>query len=264
MFWCLVSCLPGDKSMPVPVRALYVHHRFSPDRHDNNLALLELARPLHFNPALIHLCLPTKDFSENILMHSGRAGISGRRGVRRTQKLVYMTLDECRSQLNVSHPLSNKMFCMRRQNGALGNQPRVKRSPNGPSGNQNGTQGSPNQPLENRNGSQEKLNEQTVNQNQSQKRQNGAENSASSKGHGRARSEVSGGKCGGLLPGTPVASVEQGTAFLTGLFISSTADCEGGGLVFIKLSRYLNWIKPRLEAAEDHMTTQVLQYPENR
>lgn len=250
--------------MPVPVRTLHVHHRFRRDHHDNNLVLLELARPLHFNPALIHLCLPTKDFSENILMHSGRAGITGRRGVSRNQKLVYMTLDECRSQLNVSHPLSNKMFCMRRQNGALGNQNRVKRSPNGPSGNQNGTQGSPNQPSQNLNGAQKKLNEQTVNRNQSQKRKNGAQNSAGSKSHGAARSEVSGGKCGGLLPGTPVASVERGTAFLTGLLMSSTADCEGGGLVFIKLSRYLNWIKPRLEAAEDHTTTQVLQYPENR
>ncbi|XP_073351591.1 protein Z, vitamin K-dependent plasma glycoprotein b [Pagrus major] len=254
----------GDKSMPVPVQALYVHHRFRPDHHDNNLALLKLARPLHFSPTLIHLCLPTKDFSENILMHSGREGISERRGVSRTQELVYMTLDECRSQLNVSHPLSNKMFCMKRQNGVLGNQNRVKRSPNGPLGNQNGTQGSLNQTLENQNGAQEKLNEQTVNQNQSQKRQNGAENSTSSKSHVGARSEVSSGKCGSLLPGTPVASVEQGTAFLTGLLMSSTADCDGGGLVFIKLSRYLNWIKPRLEAAENQMTTQVVQYPENR
>lgn len=256
-----ISCLLGDenKKVLVPVRAMYVHDRFRADHHDNDLVLLELAHPLPFSPALIHLCLPAKDFCENILMHSGRMGVAQRRGGGRTPELVYMTLDECRRQLNVSHPLSNKMFCMRSPNGpspALG-------SPNGPSGSQNG--------------SQERVNVHTVNQNQTQNgaqgTPNGAENNTRSRpevqkpAEGRSTSEVSARRCGGLLPGTPVATVERGTVFVTGLLMSSSSGCEdsgGGGLVFTKLSRYLGWIRPRLEAAEGHMTPQVSQYPEER
>ncbi|XP_051282992.1 protein Z, vitamin K-dependent plasma glycoprotein b [Dicentrarchus labrax] len=286
--------VPGNEKMRVPVRALYVHNRFRPDHHDNDLVLLKLVRPLHFSPALIHLCLPTKDFSENVLMHPGRMGIAERRGVSRTQKLVYMTLDECRSQLYVSHPLSNKMFCMRSPNGPLGNQNRVQRSLNGHLGNQNGaqgmqnrslgnqndtrgnsngTRGNQNRPLGNHNGPQERLDEHTMNQNPNRApgTPNGAENSGSSKRHdhehsaggGSLRSEVRDRQCGNQLPGTPVATVDRGTAFLTGLLTSSAPGCNGG-LVFTKLSRYLAWIKPRLEDAEDHMTPQVSQYPESR
>ncbi|KAI3366180.1 hypothetical protein L3Q82_010007, partial [Scortum barcoo] len=69
----------GDEKMTVPVKALYIHSNFHKGHHDNDLVLLELARPLRFSPALIHLCLPTKDFCENILMHSGRTGIAKRR-----------------------------------------------------------------------------------------------------------------------------------------------------------------------------------------
>lgn len=157
-------------------------------------------------------------------MHSGRMGITKRQGVSRTQELVYMTLDECHSQLKASHPLSNKMFCME-QNGAAGRQ-------NEPLGNQNGVQ----------------------NQNQTQYgvpgKPNGAENSSKIQNHEFSAADSSPmsktRQCGHLLPGTPVATVDRGTVFLTGLLISSSTDCDGGGLVFTKLSRYLGWIKRRL------------------
>ncbi|XP_034410251.1 protein Z, vitamin K-dependent plasma glycoprotein b [Cyclopterus lumpus] len=245
----------GNEKTLIPVRALYVHNGFRTDQQDNDLALLELAHPLSFGPAAIHLCLPDKDFSENILMHSGRSGVTTSRGSGRTQELVYMTLDECRVQSNVSHPLSNKMFCMRSQDGPSGNQ-------NGPLGNQSG-------PLRNLSQAQERLVGLTVDQNQNPAH-NGTENYNKSKiqnqqsleSDRRSRSEVSARRCGGLPPGTAVATVERGTAFLTGLLMSSPSSCDG--LVFSKLSRYLSWIRPRLEAAEDHMTTQVHQYPEHR
>ncbi|XP_042368788.1 protein Z, vitamin K-dependent plasma glycoprotein b [Plectropomus leopardus] len=213
-----------DDLVVVPVRAVHVHDRFRPGHHDNDLALLELVGPLRFGPTLRHLCLPTKDFCENILMHSGTTGAAGR-----TRDLVYMTLDECRAQLNVSHPLSNKMFCMRRQNSVQG-------SPNGHTAYQN------------RSGARETPNR--------------AENYHSS----RSEPSVSARPCGGLLPGTPVATEERGTAYVTGLLMSSSSGCQDGtgGLVFTKLSRYLSWIRPRLEEAKDHMTPQVNQYPERR
>uniref|UniRef100_UPI003AACDC1F vitamin K-dependent protein Z-like n=1 Tax=Centroberyx gerrardi TaxID=166262 RepID=UPI003AACDC1F len=292
----------------VSVQALFIHSRFRRDRRDDDLVLLQLARPLTFGPALSHLCLPTKDFSENVLMRSGRTGLAGGRPDGRTtsdpRSLAYVTLDECRSQLNVSHPISNKMFCMRSQNGGgrqnqgerhndkrlqtgTERQGRALRSTNSHQ-RQNGGQGSPNGTLESRNGAQmsqngrqgqngtlksqngaerhdeiekrngRRLQTETENQNRSAI-QNGRQNP--SEAGGGSRSEVSGGWCG-LLPGTPVATAERGTVFLTGLLISSPADC--GGLVFTKLSRYLAWIRQRLELAEDHMTSQVSQYPEER
>ncbi|XP_068612364.1 protein Z, vitamin K-dependent plasma glycoprotein b [Brachionichthys hirsutus] len=204
----------GDK-MLFRVKAFYIHENFRTNHHGNDLSLLELASPLPLSPTLIHLCLPTKDFCENILMHSGKVGVTKRRGTSPTQTLSYMTLDECRGQLNVSHPLSNKMFCMRR------NQNEAPERPNGPGVGRNAT----------------------------------GSKAQASPGDGSR-------PCGGLLPGTPVATLNHGTAFLTGLLMSSTADC--GGAVFTKVSRYLRWIKPRLAAAEDHMTPQERQYPEYR
>uniref|UniRef100_A0A3P8SLP8 Protein Z, vitamin K-dependent plasma glycoprotein b n=1 Tax=Amphiprion percula TaxID=161767 RepID=A0A3P8SLP8_AMPPE len=257
--------LTGNRKILLPVQALFLHNRFQADRHDNDLAFLQLDGALPFGPALIHLCLPTKDFSENILMHPGRTGIAKRltwdqnQNQSQNQDLVYMTLDECRRQLNVSHPLSNKMFCMKNQ--PSGNQHRTQQSLNRshsrsqvPSGNHNETQrpGGP---------SGHWIQNQT--QNQTQNAQNGSHSlGRTSKFQNQEPSPLeprseAGRSCDGLLPGTPVATVERGTAFLTGLLMSSSS----GGFVFTKLSRYLNWIQPRLEAAESHMTSQVSQYP---
>lgn len=251
----------GNHETFVPVQALYVHDRFRSQHHDNNLALLELAGPLPFGPALIQLCLPTKDFSENVLMHSGRTGVLKDTGAERNQDLVYMTLEECRSQMNFSHPLSNKMFCMRRQDGAE-------------TGNQNHVGGRPASGHQNKNlRSHHRDHKALGNQNLVQRRQNQTQtsgvqfnrtenhNSSSPEGAGRPRTGVGASQCGDPLPGAPVATVEQGTAFLTGLMMSSGCD-DRGGLAFTKLSRYLSWIRPRLEAAEGHMTPQAREYPE--
>ncbi|KAK1876328.1 Venom prothrombin activator porpharin-D [Dissostichus eleginoides] len=114
----------GDRKTLVAVRSLYIHERFCEHCRDDDLVLLELSRPLTFGPALSHLCLPpARDFSENILMHSGRTGVAGEK------TLVYKTLDECRRNMNVSNLLSNKMFCMGGLNeGQEGGQRRPKRA----------------------------------------------------------------------------------------------------------------------------------------
>lgn len=231
--------------MFVPVRALYVHSRYRRDHHDNNLALLELAVPLSFGPTLIHLCLPTKDFCENILMQSGRTGMATKRGLSEPEELVYMSLDECRSQLNMSHPLSNKMFCMTTLWKPSGTQrgPETQEE-GGPREEQNRTQESQSRA----GGTPEAGNHISI--------------SPPSKDHGCSGSEVSRRHCDRRLTGTPVATAEHGTVFATGLLMSSSVRCDSDGLVFTKLSRYLNWIQPRLEAAEDHMTPQVSLYPE--
>ncbi|XP_034037352.1 uncharacterized protein LOC117520127 [Thalassophryne amazonica] len=366
----------------VRIQALYLHNRFSRDHHDNDLAVLQLDRPLTFGPALFHLCLPTKDFSENILMHSGRAGLTAGHPNGQSQELVYITLDECRNQLNVTHPLSNKMFCMRSQNGPVRNQDRLSpsrpvgnrdrpspsrpvgnrerpspsrpvgnrerpshsgpggnrdrpshsrpggnrgrpsqsgpvgnrdrpsqsgpvgnqdqltpsglvmnkpRTPGGsnrplgfqnqttdkqnrPVGNQDNTQLTPNGPVGTQNevqggpfGPLEKQNHNLGKPTGSLETQNGGHWNANvsmrtpNRPHGlmdTSRSKVSSGQSSNLLPGSPVATEEKGTAFLTGLLISSSTDgSREDGLVFAKVSRYLDWIRLRLEVTEGHMTS---------
>ncbi|KAK2857211.1 hypothetical protein Q5P01_005946 [Channa striata] len=268
----------GNPKTLTPVRDLDIHERFRTHHHDNDLALLELTSPLPFGPNLIQLCLPTKDFSENILMHSGRTGVFKQTGATENQDLVYMSLDECRSQLNISHPLSNKMFCMRRENGATGNQSGAQESetapsrnrnelhrmghhraqrPHGPSRNQNGTPRSLRQHLGTRHGIQRMLDRDLENGNQSQTQfgVRGMPNEAEKLNRSVQDASEDIGRGCGLLSGAPVATVEQGTAFLTGLMISSSSECDNeGGLVFTKLSRYLSWIKPKLESAEGQVT----------
>ncbi|XP_028998953.1 protein Z, vitamin K-dependent plasma glycoprotein b [Betta splendens] len=248
----------------VPVQALYIHNRFRTDHLDNDLALLELAAPLPFGPDLIQLCLPTKDFSENVLMHSRRMGVIEEKEGGQNQDLVYMTLDECHSQLNVSYPLTNKMFCMTRQKrmqgtGLKGNQNSDVRNRNGLHGTgpnkaqrPHGHSGSPR-------GHKRMMDEHPENRGHNHTGHTGGQDvSHGSEAHNSSIHKAS--EDGDLLPGTPVATVEHGTAYLTGLMISPPAD--SGGLVFTKLSRYLSWIRPSLEAAENNMTPQVSEYPE--
>ncbi|KAK5847414.1 hypothetical protein PBY51_016541 [Eleginops maclovinus] len=312
----------GNKEL-VAVRALYIHGRFREHHRDDDLALLELTSPLNFGPDLTHLCLPpAKDFSENILMHSGRKGVAG------AKRLVYKTLDECRRSVNVSHPLSNKMFCMGgqdgagggqnqadgrqkgrqdgaggrqegfggRQDGAGGRQDGARGRQEGAGGRQDGAGGRQDGARGRQDGARGRLNQGEGRQNRPKRAQRSLNEHLGSHSGGeggrdgpdrdhegqnwhlrnpnstfRSLDEAFGNQngarwCGGLLPGTPVATVERGTAFLTGLLMTSS--CGGGdgrgGLVFTKLSRYLSWIRPRLKSIEGQITSQVQLYPEQR
>lgn len=203
------------------LRAIHLHPRFQAGRHDYNLAFLELSRPIKFGPSIIHLCLPAKDFCENVLMTSASAGITARPGDGRMQEATYVTLDECRAQLKPSHPVSNKMFCMKENPQArwvnLDVQDLAEKNPVGKS---------------------ERNNTEAV-------------------AHATLKT------CVPLLAGTPVATVDRGTIFLTGLLTSSPADCDSSGLVFTKLSRHLSWIQPKLDEAKNlEMVPQVNTYPE--
>lgn len=201
----------GNEKRHIPVTSVNLHNRFRRGDPDYDLAFLVLAQPLKFSHALINICLPTKDFCEKVLMHSGTKGITKRRGASQTQELGYMTLDQCRGQLNVSHRLSNKMFCMRRNNAA--------RRPEG------------------RFAKMEAGNSSEV--------QNVATKTR---------------RCSHLLPGMPVATVDRGTAYLTGLMKSPSSNCDGG-LVFTKISRYLSWIKMWMEELNNDMIPQMSQFP---
>ncbi|XP_060716219.1 protein Z, vitamin K-dependent plasma glycoprotein b isoform X1 [Tachysurus vachellii] len=157
-----------------------LHDRYLTSRPDDDLAFLELKEPITLGLVAIHLCLPEKDFSENILMKSDKEGVV----MGGENKPLYLSLDVCNSKLNLSFPLTNKMFCMEERKAEGSVQGRLK---------------------------QEKK------------------------------------ECD-LPSGSPVATVEGNTAFLTGLFLSQS-DCSQG-LVFTKVSRYLPWIRRLLVSTE--------------
>ncbi|TSK17790.1 Venom prothrombin activator porpharin-D [Bagarius yarrelli] len=167
-----------------------VHSRYSSGSPDDNLAFLELEEPISLGLGTIQLCLPEKDFSENILMKSGKEAVV----VGGANKPSYLSLDVCHSKLNLSFALTNKMFCMEEQEA-----------------------------------------EGTVQQRLKHKKK----------------------ECD-LLAGSPVATVEGNTAFLTGLFLSQS-DCSQG-LVFTKVSRYLPWIRKLLLSTEADMVREKLYF----
>lgn len=156
-----------------------LHTRYSTGNPNDDLAFLELKEPLALGLGTIQLCLPEKDFSENILMKSGKEGVVAGEA----SNALYLPLDVCHSKLNLSFSLTNKMFCMEERE---------------------------------------------------------AEGI-------RTRSQYKKKECD-LTSGSPVATVEGNTAFLTGLFLSQS-DCNQG-LVFTKISRYLPWIRKLLLSTE--------------
>ncbi|XP_061688415.1 protein Z, vitamin K-dependent plasma glycoprotein b [Syngnathoides biaculeatus] len=192
----------GTRDTTVSVKAFFIHKRYVPNHHDYDLALLELSSPLPLGPTLHHLCLPTKDFSENILMNSGKVGVAASMNQYLDHNLVYMSLDECRGQLKISFPLSNKMFCVAGWTG------------------------------------------KTVMHSQSSMQD-------TTNGSNTERSSATW-ECGGLPTAMPLATVEKGTAFLTGLLLVPPKGCQGDGLVFTKVSRHLVWIRQHLAVIESH------------
>ncbi|XP_077094227.1 protein Z, vitamin K-dependent plasma glycoprotein b [Siphateles boraxobius] len=165
-----VSLAVRDSSSALVVSSWTPHKHYS-SGPENDLAFLELKDPLPEHMSIVPLCLPEKDFSENILMRAGRGGV-----VMGGARHAYLSLDDCRDALNLTFLMTNKMFCMERQE-------------------------SESKPVE---------------------------------------CEV--------MSGSPVATVEGKTAFLTGLSLS-VGGCDKG-LVFTKLSRYLHWLRPLLHATE--------------
>uniref|UniRef100_A0A672MKQ9 Vitamin K-dependent protein Z-like n=1 Tax=Sinocyclocheilus grahami TaxID=75366 RepID=A0A672MKQ9_SINGR len=179
----LVFLSPVGRHSTVALRvSSWTPHKRYVSGAEDDLAFLELMEPFPQNTSIIPLCLPERDYSENILMRAGRKGV-----VMGGAGHSYLSLDDCHGSLNLTFLMTNKMFCM--QNRESDVSIRTKPMP-----------------------------------------------------------------CD-LKSGSPVASVEGKTAFLTGISLS-TGDCNHG-LVFTKLSRYLHWLRPLLHASEKDQQQQL-------
>nr|CCA64452.1 coagulation factor X [Plecoglossus altivelis] len=105
----------GDKAtnMRIQIHKIYIHSRYKNGLPGDDLALLRLSLPIPFGPTHFKVCLPTKDFCENILMSNGKEGVTGQpdKDPLASPLLAYLNHEDCK--LNLSHSLSNKMFCMK-------------------------------------------------------------------------------------------------------------------------------------------------------
>ncbi|XP_036396303.1 protein Z, vitamin K-dependent plasma glycoprotein b isoform X2 [Megalops cyprinoides] len=93
-----------------------IHKRYQADQPEHDLAFLQLQKSIRFSPTAFQICLPEKDFSENVLMRVGREGLLAGWEPAETKSspdiLSYMPLEECQTSYNLSIHLTNKMFCM--------------------------------------------------------------------------------------------------------------------------------------------------------
>ncbi|KAM6945720.1 protein Z, vitamin K-dependent plasma glycoprotein b [Aplochiton taeniatus] len=103
-------------AVSILVEARWIHAGFKGGLPQNDLVLLLLAQPLPLGPDLIPLCLPTKDFSENVLMRAQKTGMTGAPEPAASSSagphLTYLAPERC----HYRH-LSNKMFCMENPEG---------------------------------------------------------------------------------------------------------------------------------------------------
>ncbi|XP_051558051.1 protein Z, vitamin K-dependent plasma glycoprotein b [Myxocyprinus asiaticus] len=170
--------LGGYSNITLNAASWTPHKKYVSGQPEDDLAFLELQQPIPQEVGAVPLCLPEKDYSENILMRSGREGV-----VMGSASHSYLSLDDCRT-LNLTFLMTNKMFCMKKHKSGI--------------------------PM------RSKLLQERV-------------------------------TCS-VKSGSPVATVNGKTAFLTGISLASE-HCDDR-LVFTKLSRYLHWIRPLLRASE--------------
>lgn len=106
----LFLCSPAGRhsSAVLRVSSWTPHKRYASGPEDD-LAFLELQEPFTQNMSIIPLCLPEKDYSENILTRAGREGV-----VMGGATHSYLSLDDCRVALNLSFLMTNKMLCMQK------------------------------------------------------------------------------------------------------------------------------------------------------
>ncbi|XP_053311981.1 vitamin K-dependent protein Z [Spea bombifrons] len=104
----------------IKVKDHSIHMRYLEKTGDNDIALLKLQSNIEFDNYTLPICIPQKDFAENVLIHSNNSIVSGW-----TQgsdldlapfefPATYSEKENCESALNVTQ--TNRMFCGVSQN----------------------------------------------------------------------------------------------------------------------------------------------------
>ncbi|XP_075924304.1 coagulation factor X-like isoform X4 [Petromyzon marinus] len=101
----------------VPIKNIVVHSRYDPITFDNDIALLQLERPLNFSRLVLPACLPERDFADKVLVEE-QSRISGwgslhHRGIKATvlQIAEVPFVDTLRCKESSSSLVTKNMFC---------------------------------------------------------------------------------------------------------------------------------------------------------
>lgn len=87
----------------------FTHQSFTEETYNYDIALVKLADPISFTPYVIPICLPDKEFSENILMKQQSGLISGFGD-------VHNTAEKGNKLLQLSVPFIDQKKCIRFSN----------------------------------------------------------------------------------------------------------------------------------------------------
>ncbi|XP_039600573.1 protein Z, vitamin K-dependent plasma glycoprotein b [Polypterus senegalus] len=105
----------GTKRQTLLTDNIFVHPKHSNNREDNDLAVIRLKTPVHFTKNAIPICIPEKDFAENVLM-LGNVGVFSSWVISKENKeslmstrVPYLDLETCQGFHNIT--ITNKMFC---------------------------------------------------------------------------------------------------------------------------------------------------------
>ncbi|XP_069493270.1 vitamin K-dependent protein Z [Ambystoma mexicanum] len=112
----------------ISVYQAHTHRRYSKEKDEHNIALLHLSKPIKYSNSCLPICIPEKDFAEQVLMPEQAGTVSGWRiqdegglGESPLQLQAYFLQKEmCEAMLNISQ--TNRRFCGRTQdlvNGTL-------------------------------------------------------------------------------------------------------------------------------------------------
>lgn len=120
------TCIPSgkrrtnsDEGQTFYVKLIHYHPRYVRDRPENDLAVIELPGRITFNPSVVAVCLPEKDFAESILMSGDFPAVvtgwkeptqaSSFQGQLTINQLVYSKLPQCME--TYPNLMTNKMGC---------------------------------------------------------------------------------------------------------------------------------------------------------
>ncbi|MEE6470642.1 hypothetical protein FKM82_009019 [Ascaphus truei] len=108
----------SEKRKEIGVISKHMHMRYSEETGDNNIALLTLKEDIVYHNHCLPICVPQKDFAENVLIPYGTGMVSGYKLSSEEEYLglspiqftaSYLDKDTCDAALNMTQ--TNRMFC---------------------------------------------------------------------------------------------------------------------------------------------------------
>ncbi|XP_078513825.1 vitamin K-dependent protein Z [Lissotriton helveticus] len=111
-----MTAADGQRQM-ISVHQMHTHRRYSKEKGENDIALLQLSKPIEYNTHRLPICIPEKDFAEHVLIPQQVGIISALRlqeedvldSLPLQFQVTYLQKEMCEALLNITH--TNRRFC---------------------------------------------------------------------------------------------------------------------------------------------------------